>query len=150
MFPFHSTAVLFSFQQDLDPCTPHHCPPPTHTHMHTCTCTCVWTHTTATLTKLEQTLRAHRCFFFPGPPNLVLSRQYVHFPQSSLRHPGHAPQPRPLFFGRSAVSFPSPVPTPVLTRFGLNNSGGFGIRLLARFLGVVRDLCSFSLVVFAG
>ena len=39
MFPFHSTAVLFSFQQDLDPCTPHHCPP-----THTCTCTCVWTH----------------------------------------------------------------------------------------------------------
>ena len=37
------------------------------------------------------------CFFFPGPPNFGLSRQYMHSPQSSVRHPVHFLQRVPLF-----------------------------------------------------
>ena len=33
----------------------------------------------------------HGFFFFPGPPNLGLSKQNLHAPQSSARHPVHSP-----------------------------------------------------------
>ena len=50
------------------------------------------THSCA-LTMLEQALSMHLCFLVPGPPNLTLSLQLRHWPQSSLRHPGQAPHP---------------------------------------------------------
>ena len=46
------------------------------------------------LTMLEQVRSMHRCFLVPGPPNLTLSLQLRHSPQSSLRQPGQLPQPR--------------------------------------------------------
>jgi len=35
----------------------------------------------------------HRCFFTSLPPNLGLSKQYRHCPQSSAKQPGHSRQP---------------------------------------------------------
>ena len=38
---------------------------------------------------LQQALSIHLFFFFPGPPNLGMSRQNLHDPQSLARHPKH-------------------------------------------------------------
>lgn len=34
-----------------------------------------------------------RCFFLPCPPNVFLSTQFAHLPQSDVVHPVHCPQP---------------------------------------------------------
>jgi len=41
----------------------------------------------------------HRCFFLPLPPNLVLSLQLTHEPQSSLVHAEQVIQPLFLMVG---------------------------------------------------
>ena len=33
----------------------------------------------------------HFCLFVPGPPNLGLSKQFLHLPQSSFLQPVHTP-----------------------------------------------------------
>jgi len=39
----------------------------------------------------------HLCFLIKGPPNLGLSKQYMHLPQSSARHVAHFPQLHTFF-----------------------------------------------------
>jgi hypothetical protein len=49
----------------------------------------------------------HRCFFTSLPPNLGLSKQYKHCPQSSAKQPGHSRQPILLLLVTDTVSSPN-------------------------------------------
>ena len=44
----------------------------------------------------EHFRRMQACLFLPGPPNFIMSKQYLHCPQSSLVHAEQLPQ-RPRF-----------------------------------------------------
>ena len=49
-------------------------------------------------------LPSQHCFFLPVPPNLIMSLQDLHFPQSGCWHTSHTPH---LFLRGALVSFPS-------------------------------------------
>mmetsp|Transcript_13716 Transcript_13716/g.27576 ORF Transcript_13716/g.27576 Transcript_13716/m.27576 type:complete len:260 (+) Transcript_13716:760-1539(+) len=54
---------------------------------------------------LVQPRRMHACFLMPLPPNLGLSLQFLHAPQSPRKHPAHEPQRfvRPRLAPRSSA-----------------------------------------------
>ena len=50
------------------------------------------------ISSFEHFFCTHDCFFLPGPPNLGLSKQNLHDPQSTARHPEHSSISPPGFY----------------------------------------------------
>lgn len=50
-------------------------------------------YSTSILTSERHLRVRHFCFLIPLPPNLIISRHILHFPQSLLKHPGQLPHP---------------------------------------------------------